>query len=101
MTTHDFEQAGLTLIENTAEEIHELIIEKEQRATQQWVVKDDEVELQKQFWSIYRAPCQTEHDSHCMTQKNKIFHLKIGYWFLKNNSFLLDPMPLKVEDSTA
>lgn len=53
MTASDYEEKRITLIENTPEEIRDLVIEFEDRVRGTWETLEKDELLQKQFWQIF------------------------------------------------
>jgi len=52
---HEYIDKGITLIENTPEEIREVTIEMEERLKGTWVTTDEDEDLQRKFWSLYKS----------------------------------------------
>jgi putative glycosyltransferase (TIGR04372 family) len=52
--THQFEQTGIELIENTPEEIAALAIEMDERLKGTWQTTKEDEELQQCFWSLFK-----------------------------------------------
>lgn len=74
-----FREAGISLIENSPQEILDLVIEGEERYRGIWSSKQEDIELQNKFWAI----CPSNLYS-------GLIRSKIGVSFLKNNKFMLD-----------
>jgi putative glycosyltransferase (TIGR04372 family) len=53
LETHQYIDMGITLIENTPEEILEVTIEMEERLKGTWVTTEEDEDLQRRFWSLY------------------------------------------------
>jgi putative glycosyltransferase (TIGR04372 family) len=70
---------GITLIENTPEEILEVTIEMEERLKGTWVTTEEDEDLQRKFWSLY--PPSELH--------GKIYS-RIGAAFLRKYQTLLE-----------
>jgi putative glycosyltransferase (TIGR04372 family) len=51
--TSDFESKGIQLIENTPEEIRDVVIEMAERLKGTWQAQEDDEELQRRFWEIF------------------------------------------------
>lgn len=77
--TEQFDQMGIDLIENSAEEITGLAVEMKERLTGTWVTTPEDEKLQGRFWSLFEFGEQHEH-----------FLPRIGAQFLRQNRFLLD-----------
>lgn len=69
-----FEQLGIELIENTPEEILSLAIEMDERLKGIWRTTDEDEELQRRFWSLYKP-----------SELNGVFRARIGAEFLRQN----------------
>ena len=52
--TKTFEQKGIELVENTPEEIKDLVIEMDERLKGTWVETEKDLLFQKQFWLIFQ-----------------------------------------------
>ena len=48
-------KTGISLIENTPEEILEVTIEMEERLKGTWVTTKEDEDLQRMFWSLYKT----------------------------------------------
>jgi len=53
--TRDYESKGVKLIENTPEEIRDVVIEMAERLNGAWQPNDDDDALQRRFWEIFHA----------------------------------------------
>lgn len=75
-----YEQLGIEPVENAPEEIKALAVEMDERLKGTWQTTEEDEELQRRFWSIYRP--------------DKLFHgvivSHIGAEFLRQNQELLD-----------
>lgn len=76
--SQQYEQSGIEVIENTPEEIAALVVEMDQRLKGEWRVSENDEELQKRFWALFKP-----------TELNKIFLSHIGTEFLRQNKELL------------
>jgi len=74
-----FKKEGIEFVENTAEEIIDVVLEMENRINGNWEVTEEEIELQKRFQNTF---------ANCIYKNNK--HIQIGTKFIKDNIFLLD-----------
>lgn len=54
LQSEQFEQRGIELIENTPEEIAGLAIEMNERLKETWQTTEEDEELQRCFWSLYK-----------------------------------------------
>lgn len=52
---HQFVDKGITLIENTPDEIREVTIEMEERLKGIWVTTEEDEDLQRRFWSLFES----------------------------------------------
>ena len=50
--SQQYEQAGLEVIENSAEEIFDASVEMDERLKGTWRTTEEDKELQRQFWKI-------------------------------------------------
>jgi len=75
-----FEQLGIDVVANTPEEITALAVEMDERLKGTWQTTEEDEELQRRFWSIFR--------------RNELFHGEIlshiGAEFLRQNRNLLE-----------
>lgn len=76
---------GIKLIENSAEEILDLVMEMNQRLDGEWMDTPEDIELQKKYQTIFKEWCIEEQ-----LNENAIYRGKIGAMFLRKNSFLLN-----------
>lgn len=53
LCTSDYESRGIQLIENTPEEIRDVVIEMVDRLNGTWQAREDDEVLQKKFWEIF------------------------------------------------
>ena len=74
-----YKEAGIMLIENTSQEILEIVIEAEERYRNAWISKLEDDELQQKFWGF--APEDLYSGSVCS---------RIGTAFLHNNRHLIN-----------
>jgi putative glycosyltransferase (TIGR04372 family) len=77
-----FEQQGIELIENTPEEIRDVVIEMDERLNGTWETTEQDEELQRQFWALFK-PNFKPHEG------NPIFRCSAGTKFLQQNKDLL------------
>ena len=75
---NQFKQLGIELIENTPEEIKDLVIEMDMRLEGTWQSNKEDEELQKRFWSLFSP-----------SELNGTFCARIGVEFLRQNRNLL------------
>ena len=74
-----YKKAGLEVISNTAEEIFDVIVEREERIRGSWQTNDEYEDLQRRFWGLYKPD-----------RLNKVFKARVGSKFLLQNKDLLD-----------
>jgi len=74
-----YEKLGLDIIENTPDEISDLVIEMDERLKGVWRSSEEDEDLQRRFWSLFKP-------SHL---QGKIVS-RIGAQFLRQNSQLLE-----------
>lgn len=79
LSTAQFTDMGITLIENTPEEILEVTIEMEERLNGTWITTEEDEKLQKKFWSYYP-----------LTEIRDRITSRIGTDFLRKNQELLE-----------
>lgn len=77
--TELFEQQGIELIDNTSEEIRDVTIEMDERLNGTWETTDQDEELQRQFWSLFKP-----------NKENTVFRCRTGTKFLQQNRDLLN-----------
>jgi len=70
---------GITLIENTPEEILNVTIEMDERLKGTWVTTEEDEYLQKRFWSLYKP-----------SELHGKIYSRIGADFLRENRELLE-----------
>jgi len=73
-----YEESGISVIENTPEEITALAIEMDQRLKKEWQVSQEDEELQQRFRALFRP-----------SELNRVFRARIGAEFLRQNKELL------------
>jgi len=78
--SHEYEEHGIELVENTPEEINDLAIEMDERLKGTWQATEEDEELQKRFWEYF--PKSNLHG-------DKI-RARIGSKFLRDNRELLE-----------
>ena len=74
-----YEELGLDVIENTADEITALAVEMDERLNNSWQMTEEDEELQRRFWAILN-----------FGELHKPFLPRIGAEFLRQNRVLLD-----------
>lgn len=79
--TEQYEEAGIEPVENTAEEITALAVEMDERLKGTWQTTQEDEELQKRFWSLFKPSFQGAHG---------VIKSRIGADFLRRNRELLE-----------
>ena len=74
-----YKKDGLEIVDNTPEEILDVILEKEEKMRGIWQTNDEYEDLQRRFWSLFKPD-----------QLNKVFKTRIGSKFLLQNKGLLE-----------
>jgi len=77
--TEWYEERGIEVQENTPEEIIALVLEMDDRLKGIWRTTQEDEELQRRFWSLFRP-----------SELHGVFLSRIGAQFLRNNQELLD-----------
>ena len=75
----EYEKRGIEIIDNTPEEITAVTIEMEERLGGVWKKTEEDEELQRRFWALFRA-----HDLHQLPLS------RIGAEFLRQNRDLIE-----------
>jgi len=79
--TSDYESKGIQLIENTPEEIRDIVIELVERLKGTWQPHKDDEDLQRKFWAIFPADYKSEDG----TKLHGDVRSHFGTVFLRNN----------------
>ena len=79
--TQLYEQAGIEPVENTAEVITALAVEMDERLKGTWQTSEEDEELQRRFWSLFKPTAKERHG---------LIESGIGADFLRRNRELLD-----------
>lgn len=82
---HQYTELGIEIVENSAEEILDLVMEMNARIDGEWVETKEDIELQDKFQKIYKEWCIQQDYKESAT-----LHIKVGTMFLRKNMFLLD-----------
>lgn len=80
-----YAKLGIELVENSAEEILDLVKEMNARIDGEWIETEEDIQLQKKYQSILKEWCKQKD-----IKTNAVFHGKVGAAFLRNNQFLLE-----------
>jgi putative glycosyltransferase (TIGR04372 family) len=75
---HEFDDQGIDVIPNTAEEISGMAREMDARINGKWAATEEDAALQAQFWSLWQP-----------SELNTEFMCRIGAHFLRDNRDLL------------
>jgi putative glycosyltransferase (TIGR04372 family) len=78
LTSQDYEEMGIEVVNNTPEEIRDLVLEMVGRINGDWNETSRDNSLQERFWSHFRP-----------SSLNKVFRSRIGTTFLRTNEELL------------
>jgi putative glycosyltransferase (TIGR04372 family) len=79
MEQEQYDRHGLEPVHNTPEEIQALAMEMDERLNGAWRTTDEDEELQKRFWSLFKP-----------SELNGVFLSRIGTEFLRQNRDLLN-----------
>lgn len=80
-----YAELNIEVIENSAEEILDLVMEINARIDGEWIETKEDIELQNKYQKILNQWCEQEGYS-----ENVVYRDRIGAFFLRKNSFLLD-----------
>ena len=78
LTTRQYEDLDIEVVENTPEEILAVAVEMDERLRGTWTSNKEDEELQQQFWSLFKP-----------SDLNQVFYVRIGTGFLRQNAALL------------
>lgn len=78
LRAEQYDKVGAVPVENTSEEIAALVIEMDERLKGTWASTENDEELQRQFWAIYKP-----------IEPYKVIRSRIGAEFLRQNLDLL------------
>jgi len=81
-STSDYDSKGVDLIENTPEEIRDVVIEMAERLSGTWQHKEDDEYLQRRFWEVFPTKATSVHDGRPL---HGHIHARFGANFLRNN----------------
>ncbi len=77
-----YEARGIEVIENTSEEIFDVVTEMDERLKGTWIPNNGDEELQKEFWRLFKP-----------NKYYRVFASRIGTKFLRQNRDLLQTRP--------
>jgi len=80
--TSDYESKGIKLIENTPEEIRDLVIEMAERLNGTWQSHEGDEALQRRFWEIFPARALEATNKRPLHGE---IRARFGATFLRNN----------------
>lgn len=96
LAASDYESKGVQPIENTPEEIRDVVVEMAERLNGTWQTHDEDEALQKRFWEAFPSGA---------TRNGKPLHGAIrsryGAAFLRNNRWWLEPPTQVASDAIA
>ena len=81
----ELERVGVTVLDNSPEEIAVLVLEAEARRAGTWKATEEDEELQRRFWEIFRTSTTIFASAPWRT------HWRIGMEFLRQHRGLLEP----------
>jgi putative glycosyltransferase (TIGR04372 family) len=81
LRTSDYMSKGVKLIENTPKEIHDVVIEMEERLSGAWQPYENDEGLQERFWEIFLACLDTDS----VRYLHGGIRSRFGTHFLRNN----------------
>lgn len=87
MRSSDYESKGIILIENTPEEIRDVVIEMVERLNGTWQAHEDDDVLQRKFWEIFPTDAKTPDGKPLHGE----IRARFGANFLRQNQDLLMP----------
>ncbi len=86
LATSDYESKGILLIENTPEEIRDVVIEMDERLNGTWQPHEDDDSLQQRFWEIFPTDAR---DARRGRPLHGEIRSRFGAGFLRNNRWWL------------
>lgn len=82
LRSSDFESRGVTLLENSPEEIRDVVMEMADRLEGGWQPQAGDEERQHRFWALYEVALQRQHTR----ARHGELRAKFGADFLRNNT---------------
>ena len=82
LQTSDYASKGIKLIENTPEEIRDVVVEMADRLNGTWQAHEDDEALQKRFWEIYPTNAVDTYQGRPL---HNDIRARFGADFLRNN----------------
>ena len=86
MRASEFESKDILLVENTSEEIRDLVIEMDERLNDLWKTNEEDELLQQKFWSKFLTD---ELDSREI-RLHGVIKSRFGASFLRQNQWWLE-----------
>ena len=86
----DYLNNSINLLDNTANQIKNLVIEMDERLLGRWVESEEDRNLQKKFWSIYSNNNTYNKFQENIESQHGEIKSKISSKFLKENQYLLN-----------
>ena len=86
LMTSNYKSKDILLIDNTPEEIRDVVIEMHKRIKGTWQLHDDDELLQQKFWEIFRVDAVDKDERLLHGQ----IHSRFGASFLRNNQWWLE-----------
>lgn len=83
--SHNYAKMQIEVVENSEEEILDLVVEMNARLDGQWIETPEDIELQKKYQDIF-----WEWVKEANLKKNAVWRGRVGAMFLRKNRFLLD-----------
>lgn len=80
-----YEQYGIEVVENSEEEILDLVMEMNARLDGEWIETPEDIELQEKYQRIYKEWFTKQH-----YKESAMLRIKVGTLFLRKNAFLLN-----------
>lgn len=80
-----YAEEQIEIVENTAEEILDLVKEMNERIDGTWVETEEDIKLRNQYRNIFNQWCEQEHYN-----TGAMLHANVGAYFLRKNPFLFD-----------
>lgn len=88
--TEVLKRNNLLLMDNTEDEIFDVVKEMEKRLSNSWQETLEELVLQRNFKNL--LPLSMISDNKMLSENPNVFYTKLGSCFLKNNRALIDPV---------
>lgn len=80
-----YAEEHIEIVENTAEEILDLVMEMNERIDGTWIETKEDIQLRSQYRNIFDKWCEQEHFN-----SGAMLHANVGAAFLRKNRFLLN-----------